>query len=64
MIRLVELSEISKVQVEDKKDLIKLIDKSKIPTEDLKEFVSMKTGEINVKTNDRKTLCRLITKYI
>jgi hypothetical protein len=64
MIRLTDLSEISQICVESKKEFIKLIDKSKIPTEELKEFVSQKTGDLNLKVNDRKTLCRMIIKHI
>lgn len=64
MLRIQNLSELSSIKSENKKQTIKLIESSKISNEDLKDYLSSKTGDLNIKTNDRKTLCRLIERYI
>ena len=64
MIRLTEVKEIEKIIEPDKRAFVKIIEKSKIPTNELKEFAAFKTNNLDIKTNDRKTLCRLITKFL
>lgn len=63
MLRIKNLSELENIKA-DKKQTIKLIESSKISNEDLKDYISKQTGDMNIKINDRKTLCRLIERYI
>lgn len=63
MLRIKNLSELENIKA-DKKQTIKLIESSKISNEDLKDYISKQTGDVNIKINDRKTLCRLIERYI
>ena len=58
------VGEIDKLVTVDKSELVKLLDKSKIDTEDLKDYLETKTKSMGIKTNDRKTVCRLITNYL
>lgn len=58
------VDEIDKLVTVDKFELVKLLDKSKIDTEDLKDYLETKTKSMGIKTNDRKTVCRLITNYL
>ena len=62
MLRIKNLSELENIKA-DKKQTIKLIESSKISNEDLKDYISKQTGDMNIKINDRKTLCRLIERY-
>lgn len=63
MLRIKNLSELENIKA-DKKQTIKLIESSKISNEDLKDYISKQTGDMNIKINDRKTLCRLIERYV
>lgn len=63
MIRIQNLNELKNINT-DKKNTLKLLESSKLSNEDLKDYLAEKTGDFNVKTNDRKTLCRLITNHI
>lgn len=62
--KLQSVDEIDKLVTIDKSELVKMLDKSKIDTEDLKDYLETKTKSIGIKTNDRKTVCRLITNYL
>ena len=62
--KLQSVDEIDNLVTVDKSELVKMLDKSKIDTEDLKDYLETKTKSIGIKTNDRKTVCRLITNYL
>lgn len=62
--KLKSVDEIDSLVNVDKSELVKMLDKSKIDTEDLKDYLETKTKALDIKTNDRKTVCRLITNYL
>ena len=62
--KLQSVDEIDNLVTVDKSELVKMLDKSKIDTEDLKDYLETKTKSMGIKTNDRKTVCRLITNYL
>ena len=62
--KLQSVDEIDNLVTVDKSELVKMLDKSKIDTEDLKYYLETKTKSMGIKTNDRKTVCRLITNYL
>ena len=65
MIRLISVDEINECNVNgmSSSQITKMIDKSKISTEDLKTFVEDIYHD-EIKTNDRKSICRLICQYV
>ena len=50
--KLQSVDEIDKLVTIDKSELVKMLDKSKIDTEDLKDYLETKTKSIGIKTND------------
>lgn len=65
MIRLISVNEINECNVNgmSSSQITKMIDKSKISTEDLKTFIEDAYHD-EIKTNDRKSICRLICQYV